>query len=309
MTSRRLPWLAALLTLLTPGLGHLYAGRPRAAARFAVLVAAACWAMVGTWVLLPPSLLGVLIGWLLALGVWATVATHAAATARRAGSTYERRSYNRWYVYLGAAIFWSLVWQQGVFGPAQTHVAQPFRIPSPAMEPTLLVGDFVYVAKLPVALRTPERDALVVFLLIEDSTPTLHIVKRVTGIPGDTLRMVRDTIYRNGTRLDEPYARRGSAHGVSDPEERRAQIHAWQLGHYVGADPTRYRPTTHDWGPIVVPPERCFVLGDHRDQSYDSRYYGFVPFASVRGRPRVVYFSYDRQAGKIRWERIGRAIH
>ena len=99
------------------------------------------------------------------------------------------------------------------------------------MEPALLVGDFVYVAKLPRSLFTPQREAIVVFRSVEDSTPHLSIVKRVIGVPGDTLQMVHDAVYRNAALLDEAYARRTTGgrwsfrRGTASPWETTATNH------------------------------------------------------------------------------------
>ena len=83
-------------------------------------------------------------------------------------------------------------------------------------------------------------------------------------------------------------------------------MRAWQLPHYVGRDPATYRPTTHDWGPIVIPPGHYFVMGDNRDASYDGRYWGFLPRDHLVGRPLLIYFSYATDPLRIRWNRIFR---
>jgi len=203
----------------------------------------------------------------------------------------------------------------------RSYVIEAFRIPSPSMENTLLVGDFLFVEKLVyggqfeipfTGLRfgrlpgygTPHRDRIVVFRSVEDSTPNLNIVKRVLGEGGDTLQMIRDTLVRNGRRLDEPYALHLSDGFVREDDFRLRQIRAWQLPHYVGRDTARYRPTTHDWGPIVIPPDHYFVMGDNRDQSYDSRYWGFLPRSHIVGRPLFIYMSIARQPLRIRWNRL-----
>src|SRR5438128_536728 len=130
------------------------------------------------------------------------------------------------------------------------------------MENTLLIGDFLFVNKavfggeleIPVtgihccrlpAFRAPRRQEVVVFRSVEDSTPDLNIVKRVMGIPGDTLQMAHDTVIRNGQRLDEPYALHTALTPVPDEEFRLQQIKAWQLPQYVGRDPVHYRPMTY----------------------------------------------------------------
>ena len=220
-----------------------------------------------------------------------------------------------WLRAIGAAV---LIWIV-----LRSYLVEAFRIPSASMENTLLVGDFLFVNKavfggeleipltgfhccrLPAA-RAPRRDEVVVFRSVEDSTPNLNIVKRVIGAPGDTLQMVRDTVIRNGQRLDEPYALHTALTPVQEEEFRLRQIKAWQLPHYIGLSPERYRPTTHDWGPIVVPPQHYFVMGDNRDQSYDSRFWGFLPRAHIRGRPLFIYMSIATHPFRIRWNRLFR---
>ena len=203
----------------------------------------------------------------------------------------------------------------------RSYLIEAFRIPSASMENTLLVGDFLFVNKavyggeleipltgvrlLPLpGYDEPRRDGIVVFRSVEDSTPNLNIVKRVIGAPGDTLRMARDTVYRNGRRLDEPYALHLVGLMVREDEFRLRQIRAWQLPSYVGRDAASYRPTTHDWGPIVVPAAHYFVMGDNRDESYDSRFWGFLPRAHIVGKPLILYLSIATDPLRIRWNRM-----
>lgn len=226
-----------------------------------------------------------------------------------------RHEAESWAKSLGVAV---VIW---IF--LTSYFIEAFRIPSPSMENTLLVGDFLFVEKLVYGgefqiprtgirfLRVPgygepRRDGVVVFRSVEDSTPNLNIVKRIMGAAGDTLQMVRDTLIRNGERLREPYVLR-RASGVQDEEPiRLRQMREWQLGHYVGLDPAGYRPTIHDWGPVVVPADHYFVMGDNRDASYDGRYWGFLPRAHVVGRPLFIYFSFATDPLRVRWNRIFR---
>jgi len=276
-------------------------------AGFALLGQLATWLALGSWVFLRPSWLTLLLGFVLAIGVLLANIVHAAHAARRAGAMYELRAYNRWYVYLGAFVVLGLLWQRGGFQLAKANLGEAFRIPSSAMEPTLLAGDFIVVAKTPGSRRSPQHGAIVVFRSVEDSLPTLRIVKRVLGLPGDTLQMVGDTMYRNGMRLTESYVVHTASEPLEIEELRLRRIRSWQLPHYAGRDPDHYRPTLLDWGPVVVPPDSFYALGDNRDDSYDSRFYGFVPAASIIGQPRIIYFSYSRKAG-LRWNRIGREV-
>jgi len=205
----------------------------------------------------------------------------------------------------------------------RSYLLEAFRIPSGSMENTLLVGDFLFVNKavyggaleIPfTGLRllrlkgyaAPHRDGIVIFRSVEDSTPNLDIVKRLIGEPGDTLQMVRDTIIRNGQRLAEPYALYIGGPPI-DPQVQ-AEMRAHQLPHYVGKDPAPagYRPDTHNWGPIVVPPDSFWVMGDNRDDSRDSRFWGFLPRSHIEGRPLFIYMSFATDPIRIRWHRLFR---
>ncbi len=200
----------------------------------------------------------------------------------------------------------------------RTFLVEAFRIPTASMENTLLVGDFlvvnkaVYGAEVPgTALHLPafaelERRDVVVFTPPHD--PGKNYVKRVVGVPGDVLEMRAKKLYLNQVQLDEPFVRH------VDP--RRDEFHpdmAWQADFLAGGrDPASYRPTRDNWGPIQVPEDSYFVLGDNRDNSEDSRYWGFVDKKSVRGRPWFVYYSFDSSSDEeaawmrdVRWGRIG----
>lgn len=220
---------------------------------------------------------------------------------------------------------WALEWAKSigfavvVYLVLRIFLFQAFRIPSPSMEKTLLVGDWLFVNKavygatVPFtgwrtpAFREPAHGDIVVFISVE--TPDLDVVKRVIGLAGDTLEMKGHTIYRNGVAVDEPNARYDS---VSPPDvrEMRMKIHDWQVRH-LARDTTGYWPDRDHWGPVVVPHDSMFVMGDNRDQSWDGRYWGFLPRANVRGTPLFIYYSYDPGTYEllpfltnIRWGRL-----
>ncbi len=211
------------------------------------------------------------------------------------------------------------VWTVVAWVLLTTFVVQAYRIPSPSMERTLLVGDvlfvnkFLYGAKLPLMnvrtppLREPHRGDIVVFLSpIEDSM----LVKRLIGEPGDTIEMRTGTLFRNGRALEEPYAQSTDPTWHADGSTR-GTMRAMQLPHYVGPDPSGYAPDVHDWGPLVVPHDSLWMMGDNRDQSRDSRFWGLVPRRNVRGTPVLIYYSWDPSSYKplpflsaVRWSRL-----
>ncbi len=202
----------------------------------------------------------------------------------------------------------------------RTFLIEAFRIPSGSMENTLLIGDFLFVNKmlygaevpfihkrLP-AVREPRRDDVVVFDSVEEED--LKVVKRLVGMPGDTLSMEGGALYRNGSQIEEPWARHGNP-GIGADAFYRAKMREWQVNYLVGRDPATYDPNLQDWGPIVVPEGHYFMMGDNRDDSYDGRYWGFLPRENVRGRPLFIYYSFDPSSWKplpffsaIRWDRI-----
>jgi signal peptidase I len=202
----------------------------------------------------------------------------------------------------------------------RTFLVEAFRIPSGSMENTLLVQDFLFVnkalygAEVPLthlrlpAVREPVRGDLLVFDSVEE--PGLKVVKRLVGVPGDTLAMKSGMLYRNGVQLDEPWAVHAEPNKSESPEMREKMRH-WQVAHLAGRSPEGYYPDLHEWGPIVVPADSFLMMGDNRDNSYDGRYWGFLPRENVRGRPLVVYYSYDPDSYRplpyftaVRWGRL-----
>jgi signal peptidase I len=228
----------------------------------------------------------------------------------------QHRSFGAWLWDWAKSIAIALV----VWMVLRTFLIEAFRIPSGSMENTLLVGDFLFVNKalygaevpftgrrLP-AVREPRRGDILVFDSVEEEG--MKVVKRLIGMPGDTLSMVEGDLFRNGVKVDEPYAVRGDPNKSEAPMQR-AKMRQWQVAHLVGRDPTTYQPDLHDWGPIVVPADSFFMMGDNRDSSYDGRYWGFLPRLNVRGKPLIVYFSFDKNSYKpvpfvsaIRWGRL-----
>ena len=202
----------------------------------------------------------------------------------------------------------------------RTFVVQAFHITSESMESTMLVGDVLFVARplygaevpfthtrLP-AIREPRHGEIVVFEGVE--TPRLEIVKRVIGLPGDTLAMRGGTVLRNGVMLEEPYASHRRPTEL-DPPGSQAQMRAWQEPRLLAPRPATYLPDRDNWGPLVVPPESLFVMGDNRDESYDGRFWGFLPRSHLHGAPLLIYYSFDPKSWRllpiltaVRWDRL-----
>ena len=209
-----------------------------------------------------------------------------------------------------------------LFLVTRSLVVEMYKIPTPSMQRTLLVGDFlvvnkmVYGPELPFThiklpgLHQPRRGDVIVFKWPSD--PSINFVKRVVGVPGDTLLMHNGVLQRNGLPLRETYVTHTSADADMAVDEFR-----WQRDYLVKSARASgaYWPSRNNWGPLVVPPRDLFVLGDNRDNSLDSRYWGFVPDSLVRGQPMFVYYSYRPDSASnwswltnARWRRVGTIV-
>jgi signal peptidase I len=248
---------------------------------------------------LPPAL--IVLPLVVGILAWVMIIVRAARAASRAPQPYTLRPYNRWYWYTIAILFSLFVWQPLLLSYIRSRWVQAFRIPSTSMEPTVLAGDFMFVSKRPVG--QPKRDDLVMY---ESSTaPGAMVLKRIVGIAGDTLAMRNGVLRRNGVAVAEPFTQ--LIDSTSAVRESLSDGRKWQIDHLVGGDPRAYHPDMRNWGPILVPPDSVFILGDNRDDSSDSRFWGALGVDRVRGRPLVVYFSTSRGGAgpAIRWSRIG----
>src|SRR5579863_2906671 len=184
-----------------------------------------------------------------------------------------------------------------------TFIVQAFQIPSPSMENTLLVGDYLLVNKLTygggglgdylMPYRQVRRGDIVVFHY--PVNPAQHFVKRVIGVPGDRVRLVNKQVFVNGLALKEPYAH------FSRPVDDLFRDSFPRLDVAPGETPEwwlQLRKLVED-GRLIVPEGGYFVMGDNRDNSYDSRYWGFVPQGNIIGRPLVIYWSVRGAEGDL----------
>ena len=176
----------------------------------------------------------------------------------------------------------------------RSFVVQAFKIPSGSMLSTLQVGDHILVNKFLYGLRLPypiemplvqwgqpQRSDVIVFMYPKDQTK--DFIKRVVAIGGDTIEVRHKKLFVNGQPADDPYA--------------------------VFSEVGQERPVRDNFGPIEVPQDKLFVMGDNRDHSHDSRFWGFVDVHDVKGKAFLIYWSWDGVDRWIRWERLGSLIH
>ena len=237
-------------------------------------------------------------------------------TGARSGS--EKKPFWREY---GEALFIAFILALVI----RAFLVQAFSIPSGSMQPTLLIGDYLLVNKFTYGIRnpltnkvwipigTPQRGDVVVFIYPQD--PTKDFIKRVIGLPGDRIQIINKKVLINGKVFETPQA------VYDDPL----------------VIPPPHSPTESardNMGPVTVPANSYFVMGDNRDHSYDSRFWGFVPMDAFRGKALFIYFSWQGPSGesffpaflgglkglvfhlswnsndfRVRWDRIGKIIH
>lgn len=207
-----------------------------------------------------------------------------------------------------------------LFFVLRTFIVQTFVITSGSMEDTLLVGDMLLVNRAAMGSQVPLVGWRIpgyaeprwgdILVFDPPHEETLMLIKRLIGLPGDTLEMRDRTLYRNGERVDEPYVKHDAI------EDERHPWMSWQHEHLLpGSDRSAYAPTRDNWGPLLIPEGHYFMLGDNRERSLDSRYWGLLERWRLEGRAVFTYFSYNRDSYRpfpaireVRWDRIGRGI-
>ncbi|OPX19574.1 MAG: signal peptidase I [Desulfobacca sp. 4484_104] len=179
----------------------------------------------------------------------------------------------------------------------RAFVFQAFSIPSGSMKPTLLIGDYLLVNKFIYGIRnpltnkviipisSPQQGDIVVFLYPQD--PSKDYIKRVIGVAGDKIQIINKHLYVNDQPVEMPQAVYEDPRVLDRPDD----------------------PPRDNFGPVTVPQDHLFVMGDNRDFSYDSRFWGFVPMDSLRGKACIIYWSWDSQDHSLRWRRLGMLIN
>ena len=178
----------------------------------------------------------------------------------------------------------------------RTFVVQAFKIPSGSMKPTLLIGDhilvnkFIYGVKIPflsitlIPIKNPRRGDIVVFEFPED--PKKDFIKRVIAVAGDTVQIRNKMVYINNEPVEDPYGTYLDPHCIPGGVQPRDNV-----------------------GPLTVPHDSLFVMGDNRDHSYDSRFWGFVRRSAIKGQAFDIYWSWNKESSGVRWKRIGDIVH
>jgi signal peptidase I len=271
-------WLAGLLSLFEPGLGQIYNGQGLKGSIFLMLplifLPAFYFLCRGGERLV--SILGFAAG--LVTVFYLTAVFDAFFVARKFGNEFQPKKYNNLLCYIGIVLLVGFVNIQ-ISSFIKNNYIQAYKIPAASNEPTLLIGDHILVDRH-ITARNPSRGDLIVFEYPEN--PQSDFVKRVVAVAGDTVEIRNKMLFVNGLAVSEPYV-------VHEDSE----VYSANLG------------PRDNFKLVTVPENSYFVMGDNRDRSYDSRFWGFVEKHEIKGTVKNIYWSWDGEKDVVRWDRIG----
>lgn len=286
-TAKRIWWLAGLLSFLTSGLGQVYCGRLKRGIVFSVITLLLAFILIHSVLFVAhlPHLFFLVVMLhliIISLLIDLFIIVDAIILANKYKDNYQPKSYNKWYVYLIVILIAELILSP-VLKSYRKNVIQSCIMPSESMAPTILKGDFIFVDATAYRSKSPKQGDVIVFASPEHRK---EFTKRVIGIPGDTVEIKNKQVFINWQHLDESYI-----------------IHTDDKILHESLIPR------DNYGPIIITGGHLFVLGDNRDNSFDSRILGPIGMNQVKGRVIKIYFSWNSEHLRIRWERIGLTVH
>lgn len=281
MNKPRKPWLAALLTFIAAGLGHLYIGEAKKG--ICLYIGGQILIIAGFFFLLYYPPYGVLLSLIIGVSYFLYCLIDSFRLAGKSRSAYSMKRYNKWYVYVIAGALAIVIIQPTVEGLVKSNIAQAFKIPSGAMLDTLQIGDHIICNKLLYKTAEAARGDIIVFPFPKDRS--ISYIKRVVGLAGETIEIRNKQVFINGKLLDEPYTMTTTDRILSSETSPR-----------------------DNFGPVDIPIDHVFVMGDNRDNSYDSRFWGYIKNSDIQGKAIYTYWSWDSDNSSVRWERVSKEI-
>ncbi len=263
---KRDPLTAFVLSFLTPGLGQLYNGQLKRAALLYLLGLFIVIFLSSSGLFF--SFYGMVSGLAITLGYMFFVPIDASITAKRLHIIRVKR-YNRWYFYILIILINAFI-VNSLLAPLIIPLIKAYKVPAGSMASTLMIGDHIIVNKKYYTNNSPKRGDVVIFP--DPSGPSKDFIKRVIGLPGETIEILAKKVYINGRPLEEPYIMGAPGRGLR----------------------TDMAPSKK-FGPVTVPSGKLFVLGDNRDNSLDSRHFGFVDITSLKGKALYIYWAKDKK--------------
>jgi len=303
--NRRRVWLAAMLSLIMPGLGQLYCGKLSRGLVFNFLNILPLPIIIGLFsVSGSPALMPITISLIFAGGMIQLIAiVDSALIAKHTKSDYELKDYNRWYVY----VLFLLIITGGGIGSAlyfRDQGLEAFRVSAVSNYPTIVPNDRLLANKLAYKKKDPKKGELILFLSPENRR--INLVKRLIAVAGDTVEIKNGEVYVNDEKLPQKKLPQSTLDNI------RIRVHGEPLEGDVFEEingDAKYNiflasaphdNTSSDFTRTTVPEHHCFVIGDNRNLSRDSRHFGPIPLATIKGRPDYLYWPAKD------WSRLGR---
>ncbi len=295
---KRRPLSAFFLSMAATGLGHIYCGK--LAKGLTLFFVSFAFAPIVATLMKSASSAIALGAVIVSIGVLVFVFVYAAIDsimiARKMGHEYQLREYNRWYIYL-LFIIVSVAYPTNLSNHTREHLVQAYKIPSISMAPNILKKDFILLNKVIYKRKRPQRGEVVVFVCPNDRR--LDYVKRIVAMPGDTVEMKDNVLFVNNVPLTYETIDRKTVVGLSDEVKGTVMVEKGAgIRHRIVVN--RAAADSGNFEKVIVPNGHCFVLGDNRSASQDSRYFGPVPLADVKGRVDFIYIP------AASWSRFGK---
>jgi signal peptidase I len=260
---KRKPILAFLFSLVTPGLGQIYNGQLKKGLFY--LVGFFLVYIVFSFLLL--KFYGMICYLIIMVGLFLFISLDALLGAIKS-KAIVLKSYNKWYIYLIIFLLGSVVIRPLLGWTIKNNIARAYKTPSITMKPALLAGDHLIANMRIYKSEKPKRGDIVIFEYPKD--PSKDFIKRVIGMEDEKVEIVNNKIYINGKLLDDPW------------------------GYFEDDGLGKGLPGLDRFGPVVVPKDSLFVLGDNRNNSQDSRFFGFVNIKKVKGKALYLYWAKDK---------------
>jgi signal peptidase I len=278
----RKAWIAGLLNFLAVGLGHFYAGGLKKAFFLFFIVQGALIAIILILILKAPNPLVLFIA-LLTGFLFFIYCVVDAVKLSKVNKHYILKPYNRWYYYILYWVLASFIIQPLMSTTIKSNLIHAFKIPSGSMLPTIQIGDFILTKTKIFIKNNLTYGDIVVFPWPKD--PSKDFIFRIIALGGDEIEIKNKKVYLNGNYLEEPYIINRDPRIIDSKDFVR-----------------------DNFGPKKIPDDCIFVMGDNRDESNDSRFWGYVKKSAVKGRAYFIYWSWDKLKWNVRWNRLGKTI-
>lgn len=288
---RRRPWLAVFLSLIMPGMGHIYCGNMVRGIVIILLMTLFPLGWIRAMMINKPTpIVYCFVMWAIVLLTIVLAAIDAYRLARRTRFDYQLKDYNRWTTYL--ALIW--IGGAGTLGYAimiRDNMFEPFRVPSLSMAPTIIYNDRIIANKLTYRKQDPKRGDVVLFN--QPDNLRVNNIKRIVALGGDTVEMKEGQLFINGEVLERRLVEQRT---IISPEESVTGDVFWETNGearyqiFVSEKPWGKQMKPDNFGPMTIPDYHCFVLGDNRRCSYDSRHFGTLSLGALWGRDQYIYW-------------------